>query len=77
MQELMAKLKIADTRSENAEMDIQRLNVRIDKEILCRYTNKNNCELYRITCVVEFCIVGEVISSNLGTSQNIIKDFKG
>ncbi len=27
----MAKLKIADTRSENAEMDIQRLNVRIDK----------------------------------------------
>ena len=29
--DLMAKLKIADTRSENAEMDIQRLNVRIDK----------------------------------------------
>ena len=29
----MGKLKIADTRSENAEMDIQRLNVRIDKEI--------------------------------------------
>ena len=31
IKELMAKLKIADTRSENAEMDIQRLNVRIDK----------------------------------------------
>jgi chromosome segregation ATPase len=31
IKELMAKLKIADTRSENSEMDIQRLNVRIDK----------------------------------------------
>lgn len=31
IKELMMKLKIADTRSENAEMDIQRLNVRIDK----------------------------------------------
>jgi len=29
--ELMTKLKLADTRSENAEMDIGRLNVRIDK----------------------------------------------
>ena len=27
----MTKLKQADTRSENAEMDIGRLNVRIDK----------------------------------------------
>ena len=27
----MTKLKLADTRSENAEMDIGRLNVRIDK----------------------------------------------
>jgi len=31
IKELMGKLKIADTRSENAEMDIGRLNVRIDK----------------------------------------------
>ena len=31
IRELMSKLKIADTRSENAEMDIGRLNVRIDK----------------------------------------------
>merc|ERR1712088_841424 len=31
IKELMAKLKLADTRSENAEMDIGRLNVRIDK----------------------------------------------
>jgi len=31
IKELMNKLKIADTRSENAEMDIGRLNVRIDK----------------------------------------------
>merc|ERR1711997_1337776 len=31
IKELMMKLKIADTRSENAEMDIGRLNVRIDK----------------------------------------------
>ena len=30
-QELMTKLVMADTRSENAEMDIGRLNVRIDK----------------------------------------------
>ena len=30
-QELIAKLEMADTRSENAEMDIGRLNVRIDK----------------------------------------------
>jgi len=31
IKELMAKLQAADTRSENAEMDIGRLNVRIDK----------------------------------------------
>ena len=31
IKELLQKLKVADTRSENAEMDIQRLNVRIDK----------------------------------------------
>jgi len=31
IKELMNKLKVADTRSENAEMDIGRLNVRIDK----------------------------------------------
>ena len=31
IQELMTKLVMADTRSENAEMDIGRLNVRIDK----------------------------------------------
>merc|ERR1712062_52034 len=31
IRELMTKLKLADTRSENAEMDIGRLNVRIDK----------------------------------------------
>ena len=31
IKELLAKLKLADTRSENAEMDIGRLNVRIDK----------------------------------------------
>merc|ERR1712141_483178 len=31
IKELMMKLKLADTRSENAEMDIGRLNVRIDK----------------------------------------------
>jgi len=31
IKELMAKLQLADTRSENAEMDIGRLNVRIDK----------------------------------------------
>ena len=31
MQELIGKLEMADTRSENAEMDIGRLNVRIDK----------------------------------------------
>merc|ERR1712083_757410 len=31
IRELMAKLKLTDTRSENAEMDIGRLNVRIDK----------------------------------------------
>ena len=30
-QELIGKLEMADTRSENAEMDIGRLNVRIDK----------------------------------------------
>ena len=30
-QELLGKLEMADTRSENAEMDIGRLNVRIDK----------------------------------------------
>merc|ERR1712088_150932 len=29
--EILGKLKLADTRSENAEMDIGRLNVRIDK----------------------------------------------
>ena len=33
-QELMTKLVMADTRSENAEMDIGRLNVRIDKVAL-------------------------------------------
>ena len=33
-QELMTKLVMADTRSENAEMDIGRLNVRIDKVTL-------------------------------------------
>ena len=27
----MSKLKIADSRSENAEMDIGRLNIKIDK----------------------------------------------
>merc|ERR1712212_1437909 len=31
IKELMTKLVMADTRSENAEMDIGRLNVRIDK----------------------------------------------
>ena len=31
IKELLAKLKLADTRSENSEMDIGRLNVRIDK----------------------------------------------
>jgi len=31
IRELMTKLKLADTRSENSEMDIGRLNVRIDK----------------------------------------------
>merc|ERR1712127_171762 len=31
IKELMNKLKVADIRSENAEMDIGRLNVRIDK----------------------------------------------
>lgn len=31
IQDLNLKLKMADSRSENAEMDIQRLNVRIDK----------------------------------------------
>merc|ERR1712088_608067 len=31
IKELLGKLKLADTRSENAEMDIGRLNVRIDK----------------------------------------------
>lgn len=31
IKELMCKLKLADTRSENAEMDISRLNIRIDK----------------------------------------------
>lgn len=31
IRELLAKLKLADTRSENAEMDIGRLNIRIDK----------------------------------------------
>jgi len=31
IKELMTKLKLADTRSENSEMDIGRLNIRIDK----------------------------------------------
>merc|ERR1712088_110231 len=31
IKELLGKLKLADTRSENSEMDIGRLNVRIDK----------------------------------------------
>ena len=31
IKELMNKLKLADTRSENSEMDISRLNIRIDK----------------------------------------------
>jgi len=31
IRELLSKLKAADTRSENAEMDIGRLNIRIDK----------------------------------------------
>merc|ERR1719180_207802 len=31
IEELLGKLKLADTRSENSEMDIGRLNVRIDK----------------------------------------------
>jgi len=31
----MTKLVMADTRSENAEMDIGRLNVRIDKVTVC------------------------------------------
>ena len=30
----MTKLVMADTRSENAEMDIGRLNVRIDKVVV-------------------------------------------
>ena len=33
-QELLGKLEMADTRSENAEMDIGRLNVRIDKVVV-------------------------------------------
>ena len=31
IKELMNKLKLDDTRSENSEMDISRLNIRIDK----------------------------------------------
>ena len=35
----MTKLVMADTRSENAEMDIGRLNVRIDKVVMMKMFN--------------------------------------